>query len=243
MNRYDTWLSKQPIAHRGLHNKIIPENSLQSFENAIAFKYAIELDIRISADGDVFVFHDKNLKRMTGFDKEIESTSTNIINKLKLSNTLESIPLLSTALEFINNQTPVLIELKNDANSGLIESTVNSIINNYNGNLAVQSFNKHSVSWFKQNKSKFLIGQVLSKHNNYKDIVENAINIYSSNRQNFNLPDFYAYDLRLLPCKYADRLKNEFSVPIISWTIFNKQNKVRAYKYADNIIFENLNLK
>lgn len=64
----DSWLSKQYIAHRGLHNNNFPENSLPSFENAIKHGFAIELDVHLLSDGTVAVFHDDSLKRMTGIN-------------------------------------------------------------------------------------------------------------------------------------------------------------------------------
>ena len=53
------------IAHRGLYNRLdTPENSMKSFENAILKGYAIELDVNMTNDGHLVVFHDESLKRM-----------------------------------------------------------------------------------------------------------------------------------------------------------------------------------
>ena len=67
MNK-DHWLLARPIAHRGLHNDEIPENSLTAFDRAIEAGYPIETDVRIIDDGSVIVFHDDKLARMTGRD-------------------------------------------------------------------------------------------------------------------------------------------------------------------------------
>ena len=45
-------------AHRGLHNRNIPENSLRAFEGAVERGLGIELDLQLSKDGEVMVFHD-----------------------------------------------------------------------------------------------------------------------------------------------------------------------------------------
>ena len=59
-------------AHRGLHNgKDAPENSLAAFEAACRAGYGIELDVQLSRDGKVMVFHDGTLVRMTGCDKKL----------------------------------------------------------------------------------------------------------------------------------------------------------------------------
>ena len=64
------------IAHRGLYDKLdVPENSMKAFENAILKGYAIELDVNMTLDGYLVVFHDESLKRMTG----IKNNITNLI--------------------------------------------------------------------------------------------------------------------------------------------------------------------
>ena len=60
------------IAHRGIHdNKEIPENSLKAFKLSIENNLTIELDIQLTKDNHLIVFHDANLKRMTGIDKQL----------------------------------------------------------------------------------------------------------------------------------------------------------------------------
>jgi glycerophosphoryl diester phosphodiesterase len=58
----------RPIAHRGLHNRAhgVIENSASAFEAAIAAGYHIECDLQLSRDGIPIVFHDDDLKRLTG---------------------------------------------------------------------------------------------------------------------------------------------------------------------------------
>ena len=48
-------------AHRGLHGGDIPENSLAAFRLAAEAGYGIELDLQLSRDGEVMVFHDYTL--------------------------------------------------------------------------------------------------------------------------------------------------------------------------------------
>ncbi len=43
MNLFNSWLIEQPIAHRGLHDSKVPENSLTAFAKAIEAGYPIEL--------------------------------------------------------------------------------------------------------------------------------------------------------------------------------------------------------
>ena len=76
------------IAHRGLYNRLdTPENSMKSFENAILKGYAIELDVNMTNDGHLVVFHDESWKRMTRIKNNITALDLNEIKKLKLLGT------------------------------------------------------------------------------------------------------------------------------------------------------------
>ena len=60
------------IAHRGIHDNIdIPENTLQAFKKAVKNNISIELDVQLTKDNVLVIFHDDNLKRMTGINKTI----------------------------------------------------------------------------------------------------------------------------------------------------------------------------
>ena len=66
---------KNKIAHRGIFNNIdIPENSMKAFRQAISQSCDFELDVQLTKDNVLIVFHDLNLKRMTGLDQNVEDT-------------------------------------------------------------------------------------------------------------------------------------------------------------------------
>lgn len=59
-------------AHRGCCT-LYPENTLEAFRAAAVLSglAGIELDIQLTSDGEIIVFHDENLRRVTGIDKEV----------------------------------------------------------------------------------------------------------------------------------------------------------------------------
>ena len=67
--------SRWDFAHRGLWNmeRGIPENSLPAFKKAVDHGFAIELDVHLTSDGQIVVFHDDTLKRMCQLDQSVES--------------------------------------------------------------------------------------------------------------------------------------------------------------------------
>ena len=100
-------------AHRGLHaeDQAIPENSIPAFKAAREGGYGVELDVQLSKDGKVVVFHDNDLKRVCGINEWVNSKDWKELSALPLFNTQEHIPLFTDVLEVLDD-TPVIVELK-----------------------------------------------------------------------------------------------------------------------------------
>jgi glycerophosphoryl diester phosphodiesterase len=82
------------VAHRGgVVDDSLSENSLKALEEAVRRGYThIEVDARVTKDGHVVCFHDKNLLRETGIDKYIEDLTLAELKQIKLKRSNESIP-------------------------------------------------------------------------------------------------------------------------------------------------------
>ena len=113
MDLFNSWLVEQPIAHRGLHDKDTPENSLSAFSKAIEAGYPIELDVRLIADGTVVVFHDNSLSRLTENDGYIKFLNKEDLKYLTLKDSEEKIPTFEEVLNLVNGQVPLLIGSNN----------------------------------------------------------------------------------------------------------------------------------
>ena len=87
------------FAHRGLHSedKSVPENSLEAFRLAAAAGYGVELDVQLTKDGQVVVFHDDTLDRVCGVPGRVDEKSYNELKLLRLCGTEQRIPLLTEA--------------------------------------------------------------------------------------------------------------------------------------------------
>ena len=73
------------ISHRGA-NRIYPENTMAAFKEAYRLGLNwIELDVQLSEDNVLFIFHDDNAKRLTGDDRQIRSLSWPEIARLSVS--------------------------------------------------------------------------------------------------------------------------------------------------------------
>ena len=233
MNK-DHWLLSRPIAHRGLHNEEIPENSIASFSLAIEAGYPIETDVRIIDDGTVVVFHDDKLARMTGKDGYCSNLTKNDLDEIRLGKSDEKIPSFEAFLQFVNGRVPLLIEIKNDNKVGILENKVLQLLRSYNGEFAVQSFNPYSLEHFKQNEPGILRGQ-LSCVFDKKDV--GFIRRWLLSRLKLNkvsCPDFISYGFWGLPNKYVSKTE----LPVLAWTIRSQTDSDKVADYCDNIIFE-----
>ncbi|HHT63427.1 MAG TPA: hypothetical protein GXZ75_07095 [Clostridia bacterium] len=118
-----SWLTSTFIAHRGIHdNKNIFENTIPAFAEAIKKGYIIELDVSMTKDKKLVVFHDKKLKRLFGIDSYLIDTSYEELAELNFPNTNEKIPQFSDVLSFVDGQVPLLIEIKNEG-EGIVSGT------------------------------------------------------------------------------------------------------------------------
>ncbi len=103
-NQLDNCFFQNPIAHRGLHDfngkfgKNFSENSISSFKRAMKFGFSIEIDLRMTIDKEIIVFHDRNLKRLIGLDKNVDKTKLSMIKNYKLPDG-EKIPTLDEVLK------------------------------------------------------------------------------------------------------------------------------------------------
>ena len=133
------------FAHRGA-NSFAPENSLQAFEEAIKINCdGVEMDLRYTGSGDVIVFHDRGLHRMTGDEGNIQQLSLSEIRTHYLAgNPKYSIPTLEEALDLIRDRAIINLELKREfSRSNGFEEKVVEILRNFNlkDNIIISSFN------------------------------------------------------------------------------------------------------
>lgn len=158
------------IAHRGLHSNdhVVPENSLAAFQDAVKAGYGIELDLQLSKDKKLVVFHDDNLKRVCGVDKRVDELTYEELKKLSLSNSNEYIPLFSEVLHLVNGCVPLVVELKNGRNNRLLCETTYELLKNYQGHYCVESFQPMIVAWFRKHAKEVLRGQLSAQMAEFK---------------------------------------------------------------------------
>ena len=218
------------IAHRGVHNKYIKGNSLIAIELAVMKKIPVEFDITLTKDNVVILCHDSFIKCD---DKKY------IINKYNykyLKNICHELVTLERVLNIVSGKIPLLIELKPYNKGKKLEKECTKILDNYKGYFAIQSFSPFIIYWFKKNKESYIRGQLLTNTYNYNFIVNSIYKYMLFNK--FTNPDFICYNIKGLPNKQIEKIRN--SKPVIGWTV-KKQEQIDKYnKYCDNFICDNI---
>lgn len=226
------WLLTKPVAHRGLWNDNVTENSLSAYENAVANGYPIEIDVYSSKDGVLYSFHDATLSRMTGEDGYIYDKTSEELSSLKLAGGNEGIPTFEQVLTLCENKTPLLIEIKNQPDKKIVERVVNRL-KNYTGEFAVQSFNPLYINKVKKLAPEFIRG-ILGTPNE-KTQSKLTYRVISKLPLNFLIkPDFISYDFRALPL--PKKIKK--NIHVIAWTVTDPETAEKIKPFAENIIFE-----
>jgi glycerophosphoryl diester phosphodiesterase len=168
---------------------------------------------------------------MTSLDKNIKELTLEEIKKLNLNNTKYKIPTLEETLSLIDGKVPIIVELKYDNKTGLLEKELVKYLDNYKGLFCVKSFNPFIVRWFKNNRPNYIRGLLLSsKKDNLKQKLVQSKIVFRICK-----PDFLSCD-----CKLVDNKKIRRGIPVISWTIKNKTNYNKYKNKFDNLICENI---
>ena len=223
------------IAHRGLHKgREIPENSILAFQKAVEKNYGIELDITISKDNEIVVFHDDTLNRLCNVNGNIEDFEYSFLKKLKLYETKEHIPLFREVLDLTKNKVPLIIEIKKHKNIGILETKLCELLNNYDGEYYICSFEKEILTWFKKNKLNLKRGLIFETNIKKFQKYNKTLFLYKYFKTK---PDFISLDYRLLDSSiYEFCIKN--NLPMFSWTINSKEKYKKIRKKVKGIIFE-----
>ncbi len=116
----------QRVAHRG-GSCLAPENTLAAFRNALTLPIdAVELDVQMSRDGQLIVFHDNTVERLTDGKGNILDLDFATLRSLNTAGHFagnwpetEQIPTLSEVLTLMKERARVYIEIKTSERDGV----------------------------------------------------------------------------------------------------------------------------
>lgn len=225
------------IAHRGLHSieNGIPENSMEAFILAAAKGYGIETDLRLTADGEIVLFHDNTLKRMCGIEKNVDEFTLEELRNFGLGGTDHKIPTLKEFLNMVDGRVMLVLELKcTDKDCEKLCIKANEILSKYKGDYCIESFYPGAVRWYKNNRKDIMRGQLAMPYKG-NDTLKKIAARFMANV--LSRPDFSAFDVSAVnnPFFVLQRLLGACPV---GWTVKSEEELEKVKKYCDAYIFE-----
>lgn len=237
MTPFQGWL----YAHRGLHDNETeaPENSLEAFRKAVDAGFGMELDIQLTKDGQVVVFHDDTLIRVCGIEGKVSDYTYEQLQKFSLCKSKERIPLFTQVLELVDGKAPLIVEFKGNNSTNLdLCPVADAILQKYRGVYCMESFNPLMVAWYRKNRPEVVRGQLAERF--FSDgpktflrfVLQNLLlNFYAK-------PDFIAYkwsDYKNISRRLCRSL---FGITAVAWTIQSKEALESSRQHFELFIFD-----
>ena len=230
------------IAHRGLfkNDGDCPENSIAAFSRAVALDYGIELDVQLTKDKALVVFHDDSLARMCGIEKNIQDCTYEELQHLCLLKSGEKIPLLEEVLSVVGGKVPLIVEIKNSPNWHEATVATAKLLDRYTGCYCIESFSPLVVEWYKKNRPNVIRGQLSTNY--FRDEPQMGFlskfvltNLLLNVRAK---PDFIAYNhIHKNQLSYK-LLRLLYPIKNVAWTIKSQQELETAKDTFSCFIFD-----
>jgi glycerophosphoryl diester phosphodiesterase len=237
------WLTARPIAHRGLHDASggVIENTASAFSAAITGGYGIECDLQVSADGEAMVYHDDTLGRLTEGSAKLVEMSAAEIAKVHFKQSADRILTLGELCDLVATRVALLLELKSryEADTRLV-GRVAKVLARYDGPVAVMSFDPRMIEQLRRVAPRLTRGVVAQAR--YEDwpglSATQARSMAHLTHVPHTRPHFIAYHVKDLPAAAPLALRWIFGAPLLTWTVRTEDDRRRAARWADQIIFE-----
>jgi glycerophosphoryl diester phosphodiesterase len=243
--RAPAWLTARPVAHRGLHDisRGIVENMPGAVQAAIAGNFAIEVDIQLSADGEAMVHHDDALGRLNEGSGALLQKTAAELKAVKFKDTGEHMMSLADLFTLVAGRVPLVIEVKShfDGDRKLVRRMA-EVLSSYSGPVVGMSFDPDQVLALRQiapDLPRGIVAQRDYDDDYWKKLTKEQRDGMLHLRHSFRTePHFVAYWVDQLPAPAPWIARNIFGCPLLTWTVRTKEQRERAARYADQMIFE-----
>lgn len=246
-------LRRYRYAHRGLYGGDVPENSLAAFLRARDLGFGVELDVHLTLDGRLVVFHDYDTLRVCGRPGTVEEMTLAELGECRLQGTGEAPPALGSVLRLFELGTtsgwpdesepaPVIVEVKTSGNNyEALCSRLMGCLDSYDVRFCVDSFDPRVLVWLREHRPDVVRGLLVENPPRHLGegtmqaprIAETLLRGNSACR-----PDF-------LSCRFEDRgnLAVRLSCGVlgchlVTWTVRNERDLLASEAGGAPAIFE-----
>ncbi len=239
------WLTARPVAHRGLHDlsRSVVENMPAAAEAAIAGNFAIECDIQLTADGEAMVHHDDELGRLTEGSGALRAKTAAELKAVRFKNTAERMMTLTDLCDLVAGRVPLVIEVKShfDGDRRLV-ARMAEVLAAYKGPAVGMSFDPDQVLALRDiipSRPRGIVAEHDYTAEDWPEASPAQRHGMTHLRHFFRTrPDFVAYWVNELPSLAPWLARNVFRCPLLTWTVRTQEQRARAARYADQMIFE-----
>jgi glycerophosphoryl diester phosphodiesterase len=243
--RASDWLTARPVAHRGLHDRGrgIIENMPAAITAAVGANFSIEVDLQLTADGEAMVHHDDDLGRLTEGSGALKDKTAAQLKQVVFKDTAERMMSLGDLCALVRGQVPLVLEVKSHfSGDRKLVARMADVLASYQGPVVGMSFDPDQVLALRETMPRLTRGIIAQ--NSYDD--EEWATLTPSQRAGMlhlrhglnTRPHFVAYWVNDLPAVAPWIARHVFGCPLLTWTVRTKEQRDRAARYADQIIFE-----
>ena len=243
--RAPDWLTARPVAHRGLHDiaRGIVENMPAAAQAAVDGNFSIECDIQLSSDGEAMVHHDNALGRLTEGSGALLGKTAAELKSVRFKNTPERMMTLGDLCALVAGRVPLVIEVKShfDGDRRLVKRMAD-VLASYSGPAVGMSFDPDQVLALRELIPGLARGIVAEREYTEEEWPEASPEQrrgMTQLRHAFrSRPHFVAYRVDELPAAAPWIARNIFGLPLLGWTVRTPEQRARAARYTDQMIFE-----
>lgn len=243
--RAPDWLTARPIAHRGLHDRTrgIIENMPGAALAAIDGNFAIECDIQLTSDGEAMVHHDDALGRLTEGSTALLGMSAQALKTVRFKDTPERMMSLADLCALVQGRVGIVIEVKShfDGDRRLIRRMA-EVLSTYSGPAAAMSFDPDQVLALREmmpNLPRGIVAERVYSEAEWPQATaaqrDGMLHLKHAFRTQ---PHFVAYRVNDLPQAAPWIARHVFGLPLLTWTVRTPEQRERAARHADQMIFE-----
>jgi glycerophosphoryl diester phosphodiesterase len=243
--RAPDWLTARPVAHRGLHDRSrgMIENMPGAAQAAVDANFGIECDIQLTADGEAMVHHDDALGRLTDGSGALLGLTAAQLKAVTFKDTSERMMSLGDLCALVAGRVPLVIEVKShfDGDRKLV-ARMSAVLAAYRGPVVGMSFDPDQVMALRELIPALPRGIIAERTYEAADWPEatpaqraGMLHLRHAFRTR---PHFVAYWVDELPSPAPWIARNIFGLPLLTWTVRTPEQRERAARYADQMIFE-----
>lgn len=239
------WLTARPVAHRGLHDARagVIENTASAFAAAIAGGYGIECDVQLSRDGEAVVHHDFVLGRLTEGSGSLAALTAAELKIVAFRDTSDRMLTLGELCALAGGRVPLFIEIKSRFDGDLtLTRRVAEVLAGYGGPAAAMSFDPALVALLRTIAPGITRGIVAERRYDHPEWAGlsalrkwQLAHLAHAARTR---PHFIAWSVKALASATPFIARHVFGLPLLTWTVRSDDDRRRAARWADQMIFE-----